>query len=115
MVLIFESKSYESITQRIIFSIFKYGYIAHKYQLFFKAFYFIEIVIKCFFIFFLLGVCYDDLINDNIRLYGNMFNSSYNDAEFQYSNFDKKMSYFIRAFDDQYAAMKPALSKMIFV
>ena len=99
MVLIFESKSYESITQRIIFSIFKYGYIAHKYQLFFKAFYFIEIVIKCFFIFFLLGVCYDDLINDNIRLYGNMFNSSYNDAEFQYSNFDKKMSYFINFFD----------------
>lgn len=26
---------------------------------------------------------------------------------------DEKMSYFIRAFDDQYAAMKPALSKMI--
>lgn len=99
MVLIFESKSYESLTQRIIFSIFKYGYIAHKYQLFFKVFYFIEIVIKCVFIYFLLGVCYDDLINDNIRLYGNMFNSNYDDSKFQYSNFDKKMSYFINFFD----------------
>ena len=62
MVLIFESKTYESITQRIIFSIFKYGYIAQKYKLFYKLLCSIEIVIESLLLFFMLSVSYDDLI-----------------------------------------------------
>ena len=64
MVLIFESKTYESITQRIIFSIFKYGYIAQKYKLFYKLLYSIEIVIESLLLFFMLSVSYDDLIDE---------------------------------------------------
>ena len=99
MVLIFESKTYESITQRIIFSIFKYGYIAQKYKLFYKLLYSIEIVIESLLLFFMLSVSYDDLIDENIKNFGNIYNSKFDDTKFLYSIFDRKMSYFINFFD----------------
>ena len=99
MVLVFESKTYESLSQRVLFSIFKYGYIAQKYQIFSKITYLINIFVEILLTIFLISIDYKDLTNKDIHNYGNIYNSNFNQTKFQYQNFDSKMSFFINFFD----------------
>ena len=58
MVLSFENKIYENITQRLKFSLFKYSYVSNKYQFFYKITYIILSLLEIFILIFFLSVNY---------------------------------------------------------
>ena len=99
MVLSFENKIYENLTQKVKFSLFKYSYISNKYQFFYKITYIILSLFEIFILIFFLSVNYSDLKNDEIRNYANIYKNTFDKNKFLYSNFDQKMSFFINFFD----------------
>ena len=99
MVLSFENKIYENLTQKVKFSLFKYSYISNKYLFFYKITYIILSLFEIFILIFFLSVNYSDLKNDEIRNYANIYKNTFDKNKFLYSNFDQKMSFFINFFD----------------
>ena len=66
MVLSFENKIYENLTQKVKFSLFKYSYISNKYLFFYKITYIILSLFEIFILIFFLSVNYSDLKNVQI-------------------------------------------------
>jgi len=95
MVLNFEAKKYNSIGERILFCLFKMGYVSRKYCLCPKVFYTIYVSIEIIFLIFLLSVNECDIYNPDIKSFGNFFSSSYNKNLLYYKNFDNEMSFII--------------------
>ena len=54
MVLSFENKIYENLTQKVKFSLFKYSYISNKYLFFYKITYIILSLFEIFILIFFL-------------------------------------------------------------
>ena len=99
MVLLFENKTYDTFSQRLLFSIFKFTYVSNKYQFFYKSIYIVSSLIEILHMLFLLSVNYNDLTSSTIHEYGNLYNSNFDKTKFEFSNFNSNMSFILNFFD----------------
>ena len=98
MVLLFENKTYDTFSQRLLFSIFKFTYVSNKYQFFYKPIYIVSSIIEILHMLFLLSVNYNDLTSSTIHEYGNLYNSNFDKTKFEFSNFNSNMSFILLAY-----------------
>lgn len=99
MILNFENKNYESMWQRILYSLFKMGYVSSKYLFIYKVVFTITTILETLLLISLLSTNYEDFVNPNIRTYANFLTKEFNSSQFTYSNFDEEMSFFINFFN----------------